>query len=604
MRGCLKKIILILLLTVQALTIFAADNCQLGVSNKTCTCTKSGGSLTCGYQVETFCNGTDYYNTTLTTPSRWANTDICDPTMPVTLESSGLNLQPGVAYSINLAGFDVLGRILCSYNDTLVCAGANTTTYNCTTCDDCNTKIDEATSGDTINLAEDITGADSDCISIYDKYNITFDCRGRLIAGADDSSWYYYGMEITDSSWIAIKNCRMSSFDTGIYLGECDSCTLKNNTLSNGRTGIYVYGSETENDILNGNTANNNTEGIHVYSTQNCTIENNSANGNSETGIYLEYLDNATVYNNKAEGNAWRGIYADSLYNSGIKGNIADNNEEYGLHISYSENGTVSHNTADNNTERGISIVNCINETADNNAAEYNSEGIVLVYTYNSTFIQNDADHNTNYGFYIELSDNNSFTNNSASGNAGSGFYLELSDNNTIRGNNANWNNDGIHLYYSDYNSFRQNTADNNTGIGIYMGSSNKNSLSDNSAAHNSEGLHMDTSEENAIYANAFCGNDIFDVDQPAYIDNTGRNNTCDRTSNWNETGTDGCTYSCEISDTTTTTIPGECGMPGDAPPCGVISLEEVVNSINEWATGGRTLPEVIGLINAWAASG
>jgi len=110
MRGSIKKYILILILTSQAFTVLAANNCHLGVSNKTCACTKSTGSMSCGYRLETFCSGTDYYNTTLATPSRWASTDICDPGMPVVMESSGLNLQPGTEYSISLVGYNVLGQ--------------------------------------------------------------------------------------------------------------------------------------------------------------------------------------------------------------------------------------------------------------------------------------------------------------------------------------------------------------------------------------------------------------------------------------------------------------------------------------------------------------
>ena len=586
----------------------AASACQLWVANKTCTCAKSGGSLTCGYQIESFCNSTAYYNTTLTTSSRWASTDICDPGMPVVMESSGLNLQPGVPYSINLAGYNALGQILCSYNDTLVCGGANATTYDCTGCDDCNTKIDDAVSGDTINLAADITEADTDCISIYNKYNITFDCKGRMIAGTADSEyWYYDGMDVSDSSDISIKNCRISFFNTGIYLNDCGSCALKNNTVNNnGEEGIDVYGYDAENDILSGNTANNNTEGIHVYSTQNCTLENNTASGNSETGLYLEYLNSATVYNNRADGNDWRGIYANSLYNSRIKRNTAENNEEYGIYVSSSENDTLSQNTADNNTENGIIISYCNNETVDNNTAEHNSEGIRLLYSDNSTFTQNNADYNTYNGLYIELSNNNTFMNNSASGNAGGGFYLERSGSNTLNENKVNGNNEGIRLYYSNYNALFQNNADNNSGIGIYLDSSNANILSGNSAAHNSEGIYIEASGENTIDANAFCENDIFDVDQPVYLDNTGGNNACDRTDNWNDTNSSGCMDSCgksAASTTTTTTIQGDCSMPGDNPPCETISLEEVVSAINGWTGGGRTLQEVVALINAWASA-
>ena len=43
------------------------------------------------------------------------------------------------------------------------------------------------------------------------------------------------------------------------------------------------------------------------------------------------------------------------------------------------------------------------------------------------------------------------------------------------------------------------------------------------------------------------------------------------------------------------------CTLAGDAPPCGVISLAEVIDFINQWATGNASLSDVIGLISAWS---
>jgi len=46
----------------------------------------------------------------------------------------------------------------------------------------------------------------------------------------------------------------------------------------------------------------------------------------------------------------------------------------------------------------------------------------------------------------------------------------------------------------------------------------------------------------------------------------------------------------------------GNCPLSGDDPPCGVISLAEVIGFINQWATGNASLSDVIGLITAWSA--
>jgi len=43
---------------------------------------------------------------------------------------------------------------------------------------------------------------------------------------------------------------------------------------------------------------------------------------------------------------------------------------------------------------------------------------------------------------------------------------------------------------------------------------------------------------------------------------------------------------------------------PGDSPPCGNISIQEVISYINKWAAGEASLPNVVALISAWAVQG
>ena len=59
--------------------------------------------------------------------------------------------------------------------------------------------------------------------------------------------------------------------------------------------------------------------------------------------------------------------------------------------------------------------------------------------------------------------------------------------------------------------------------------------------------------------------------------------------------------YQPDPSDLTTTTLNGSCIMPGNTPPCNVMSLEEVVAGITEWSKGNMQLNVVLALINSWA---
>jgi hypothetical protein len=60
-------------------------------------------------------------------------------------------------------------------------------------------------------------------------------------------------------------------------------------------------------------------------------------------------------------------------------------------------------------------------------------------------------------------------------------------------------------------------------------------------------------------------------------------------------------TSSSVASSTTSTTTAPQCSLAGDYPPCGLVSLTEVVDAINKWADNQMNLLDVIELINAWA---
>jgi hypothetical protein len=54
-------------------------------------------------------------------------------------------------------------------------------------------------------------------------------------------------------------------------------------------------------------------------------------------------------------------------------------------------------------------------------------------------------------------------------------------------------------------------------------------------------------------------------------------------------------------SSSTTTTTEGPCIMPGNNPPCAEVTLEEVIEAINQWTAGNMQLGYVIDLIMAWS---
>jgi hypothetical protein len=75
---------------------------------------------------------------------------------------------------------------------------------------------------------------------------------------------------------------------------------------------------------------------------------------------------------------------------------------------------------------------------------------------------------------------------------------------------------------------------------------------------------------------------------------------TTTTTNTTTSTSTTTSSTSSTSTTTTSTTVP-QCVMQGNDPPCDVISLSEVVASINIWSQGSMDLSDVIDLINSWS---
>jgi hypothetical protein len=44
--------------------------------------------------------------------------------------------------------------------------------------------------------------------------------------------------------------------------------------------------------------------------------------------------------------------------------------------------------------------------------------------------------------------------------------------------------------------------------------------------------------------------------------------------------------------------------MQGDYPPCGKVTVPEVLDAITKWTQGTQTIANILNLINAWAYGG
>lgn len=137
-----------------------------------------------------------------------------------------------------------------------------------------------------------------------------------------------------------------------VVLVTADSVTIKELTVKNGDTGIYIDHSNSS--FTTENNAINNVDAIVVRFSNNCTIYRNLAENNSQRGILVTNSWNFTVNYNNVYDSGWYGINA----NASTNGLIAQNNvnESYldGIGLVDSDNCTVVGNSVRNNTLFGV----------------------------------------------------------------------------------------------------------------------------------------------------------------------------------------------------------------------------------------------------------
>ncbi|MGC9445096.1 MAG: NosD domain-containing protein, partial [Candidatus Methanospirareceae archaeon] len=104
----------------------------------------------------------------------------------------------------------------------------------------------------------------------------------------------------------------------------------------------------------------------------------------------------------------------------------------------------------------------------------------------------------------------------------------------------------GMWLDFANFTTITENNMALNGYSGLTLSNSNNNYITANTMNFNSYGLAILNSYNTVINSNAACGNLIADIWQENASGNTGSNNTCYNTHNWNDTGTTGgCTHLC-----------------------------------------------------------
>ena len=211
---------------------------------------------------------------------------------------------------------------------------------------------------------------------------------------------WYNAIEIAfTTSYFVIRNCLISSANTGILIGEIanGTCTIENNVFTN--TDVCIQISESDGIIIEGNIGYNNKNGLNIDEsdatkiTRNRFSNNRSSSVDGYQGLFFYRLRNSFVEHNIFENYNISIFGVSSVFNnfinntctnssitnaflldycfcSNIVGNFIQNSSGVGLKLDGASSGNIiSHNSIINCTSYGIQIEDseCRNNTIHHN---------------------------------------------------------------------------------------------------------------------------------------------------------------------------------------------------------------------------------------------
>ncbi|UCD04353.1 MAG: right-handed parallel beta-helix repeat-containing protein [Candidatus Woesearchaeota archaeon] len=426
-------------------------------------------------------------------------------------------------------------------------------TYNCNSCDNCTTEINQANPGDTVYLIDNISTTGK-CIDFNGSDEITFDCQGHNITG-DDSGFFAYGIWLNSSNGGSdnntIKNCKITDFNIGILINS-DSNVIKNIIANSNGKGITLSSADYNN--LTNITATSNTDyGVYLVSSHYNTLTNiNTSYSSTDTGIYLFSADNNNFTNISSNYNDFCGLELQGNSDNNIFITLTTNNNDFdGIHLDGADDNTFINVISNSNYYDGIWFQDSSNRNNFTNVFAslnfrgyaWSSPGNMLINATLSenrrydlgdpfgtcdTYIENvtgsgglDIEY-YNYTVNIEdkilselilcEADNSNVTNVTIVGSSSirnNGLLIVGTNWAKIKNINSSNNYDGVGLIIADFNNLT-NITSNNSKYGVAFRYTSSSNVLTNSKIENSNGSGINcypNSKNNSIYNNLFNNN-------------------------------------------------------------------------------------------------
>lgn len=299
-----------------------------------------------------------------------------------------------------------------------------------------------------------------------DGSGITLDCDSHSITGAGAD----VGVFVSNHTAVTVKNCIISNFPFGVFIGISSGCNVTNNTINGTFMGVCldyledpgtweVYRSE--NNTVENNRLDSNHEGVSILSSAYNNITGNNIT-NTDSNPDVPYPGSMPVDPGSglsySEVDTGAAISLAGPVGSGSTGNIISGNSvlnstSNGVRsIPDSSNNTFSDNLFDGNGA-GISFSSSATTLINNNITNNGLYGIEMLGG-DAVLINNIVSDNGRYGIRFGFVSNNVLINNTVSNTEGyftggqyiqyipgHGIYFERgSINNNLSGNNMTGN--------------------------------------------------------------------------------------------------------------------------------------------------------------------
>lgn len=174
--------------------------------------------------------------------------------------------------------------------------------------DSIQTALNNAVSGDAIILKP---GIYNENIKI-DKNNLIISSESGnpddTIITAKSSDNHVISLQASNVKISGLGITGTKNVYAGIYLSECNNCTIENNKILNNGYGIYLLNSK-GNKLSNNVIKNNGEYGILLSTSTNNTLSGNTASDNKDTGIHISTSNGNTLTGNNVSSNDVYGLF-------------------------------------------------------------------------------------------------------------------------------------------------------------------------------------------------------------------------------------------------------------------------------------------------------